>query len=172
MKPINPIGVALLLLLPLMLVVGCVQPSETERRPTLVAPDNRVRALESRINRLEKDMEKVRAQQLQQRAGFDPAAGASTGLELRVRELELRLNALTNPKPQEPATPTGIRPENASPEQQALVARMAGCIRQSGDDTTTDKALHNAWRIAAGLTETGQLRQVTDTVCQSDAGAR
>lgn len=169
MKLLNALAGALLLLT-LLLAVGCVQPSEAGRPPTLVAPDNRIRALESRINRLEKDMDKVRTRQLEQRAGF--AQGASAGLELRVRELELRLNALTNPKPQEPARPMGISPENASPEQQTLVARMAGCIRQSEDDTTTDEALHNAWRIAAGLTETGQLRQVTDTVCQSDAGAR
>ena len=158
----------LTLTLALLLATGCVPSEQTDQRPTPDAAANRMRTLESRLNRLEKDMEKVRSQQLEQRAGISP--GASAGLELRVRELELRLNALTNAKHQEPA-PAGISRANATAEQQALVTRMADCIRQS-ETNHEDEALRNAWRIAAGVTDTGQLRRVTDAVCQSDDDAR
>ena len=159
MKPLTAVGGALLLTLSVLLAIGCVQPGDTAQRPTPDAAANRMRALESRINQLEKNLDKIRNQQLEQQAGADGDAG-----------LELRLTALTNPKLPAPA-PAGITADNATAEQQALVARIAACIRQSGAKTT-DEALHNAWRIAAGVTDTSRLRLVADVICQSAADAR
>ena len=161
---------ALLLALTLLLTTGCVAPEPADQRPTPDATANRMRHLESRLNRLEKDMETVRAQQLEQRAWN--GGGISAGLELRVRQLEIRLNSLANDSLPAPSpSPAGITPETATAEQQALVARMAECISQQ-ETNHADEARRNAWRIAAGVTDTGQLRLVADAVCQSDADAR